>query len=368
MFKKLGHEIGIFAYWGLDSEHPINWEGIPIFTRFRDPWGSDIVSEHFSRFKADFLMPIYDIWVTPKIPEMVRTVAYSPTDHDPPAMFLKAAMEKCWKLIPYCEWAEKSLKDAGLKNVMKNIPHGVDTKLFKPIDKIFCRKAFGLKEDAMDAFIVGIVAGNYDKEGRKAWDKQLETLKIFRDQNPDCKLRIFLHTDIKNTIHGFDLQGMLNFFGLQDITYQPDPYYFIQPLPYEKMPYIYNMFDVHMLCSRREGFGLPNIESQACGVPNIGTDFSATSELTHPDLRVKVKDKIMTPILSWTAIPDSWDAAQKIEMLWKSPDKLEKHKKWSLEFAQKYDWYGDMVYGRWVKALDIIKEDLEKEDKNAIAK
>jgi len=138
-----------------------------------------------------------------------------------------------------------------------------------------------------------------------------------------------------------------------------DPYYFITQLTYNRMPEVYNMFDVNLLISSREGFGLPILESQACGVPCIATDFASASELVHPDLRVKVQTKIMTPIISWTAIPDPWDAAMKIEKLWKSPDKMEKHKKWSLKFARKYDWDGDLVYGRWVTNLDKIQSELK---------
>lgn len=363
-FKNLGHNVFIFAYWGIDSEHPLIWNGIPILPRWRDPWGRDIFMEHFARTKADILMPIFDIWVTPELPEKCnRVVGYVPTDHDPPSMFLLEVLKKCWRLIPFTKWAKESMEKAGCTNTYDYIPHGVDTKIFHPMNKIECRKRWNIKEEDLDAFIIGIVAGNYDKEGRKRWDKQLEAIKIFKEQNPDCKLRIYLHTDVNNYVHGYDLNAMLRFFGLDKITYMTDPYYFINQLPYERMGEIYNIFDVHLLISSREGFGLPNLEAQACGVPNIATDFASSAELTHPDLRVKVQAKIMTPIISWTAIPDAWDAAQKIEMLYKSPDKMKKYKKWSLEFARQFDWDGPLVMGRWIKTLDRIQDDLEKEGK-----
>jgi len=221
---------------------------------------------------------------------------------------------------------------------------------------------WNIKKEDLDSFMIGIVAGNYDKEGRKRWEKQLEAVKIFREQNPDCHLHLYLHTDVHNYIYGFDLNSMLKFFGLDDITYVSDPYYFITQLPYEKMPDIYGMFDVNLMCTSREGFGMPILEAQACGVPSIVTDFASASELTHPDLRVKVQAKIMTPIISWTAVPDAWEAAQKIEMLWKSPEKMEYYKKWSLENAQKYDWDGELIKGRWIKTMDKIEDDLKNKE------
>jgi glycosyltransferase involved in cell wall biosynthesis len=315
--------------------------------------------EHIKRTNSDFLLPIFDIWVSPEIPRQYKkVVAYSPTDHDPPAMFLQNSLKECWKIIPFTQWSKDSMEKVGLKT-MDWIPHGIDLNIFKPMDKIECRKIWNIKKEHLNDFFIGIVAGNYDKEGRKRWDKQLETLRIFKDQNPDCPLKIWLHTDASNVVHGFDLHTMIRFFNLQDIVYIPDPYYFITNLPYERMGEIYNMLDIHLLASAREGFGMPILESQACGIPCLHTDFAAGKEMVHPDLRIKIQTKIMTPIISWSAVPDAWDAAEKLGVLWKSPDKMEKYRKWGMEFAQKYDWNGELVKGRWIKALDIIEQDLK---------
>ena len=361
MLQQMGHTVNIFAYWGMDCGHPINWNGMQILPRWRDPWGKDIFLEHLKRTNSDILLPIFDVWVIPELEKFNHVVAYSPTDHDPPAKFLENVLKKCWKVIPFTKWSKESMEKVGIKT-MDWIPHGIDTNLFKPMDKRTCRKTWNIKESDLDCFMVGIVAGNYDKEGRKRWEKQFEALKIFKDRNPDCPLRIYLHTDVNNYVYGFDLSSMIRIFGLENITYMSDPYYFIAQLPYEKMPEIYNMFDVNLMCTSREGFGMPIIESQACGVPSIVTDFAAGPELTHPDLRVKVAAKIFTPILSWTAVPDAEDAALKLEMLWKDKQKLDFYKKWSLENARQYDWEGPLVKGRWMKAMDIIADELKKDN------
>jgi len=51
-------------------------------------------------------------------------------------------------------------------------------------------------------------------------------------------------------------------------------------LPTEVMPHLYSSFDVFFNPALGEGFGVPIIEAQACGVPVITTDFTAMPEIT----------------------------------------------------------------------------------------
>jgi len=359
IFRNMGHHTDIFAYWGIDSGHPLTWEGVNLIPRWRDPWGKDVFMRHFTRTKADILMPIFDVWVMPELGKCPFVVAYSPSDHDTPSLYLTNVMKTLWKVIPFTKWAKESLMKVGLENTTDWIPHGIDTNIFKPLPKNECRTKWMRPEDT-DTFVIGVVAGNYDKEFRKRWDKFFEACKYFKEQNPTAKFKIWAHTDIDNVVYGLDLKGMATMMGLDNYVYAPDPYNFITQLPYDKMAEIYNSMDIHMLISSREGFGMPILESQACGVPSLATDFAAGKDLTHKDLRVKVKEKVMTPILGWTSIPDAWDAYKKLQKLYDSPDKLKKYSKWSLKNAKKYDWEGDLVKGKWTKLLDQIENELPK--------
>ncbi|NCQ29488.1 MAG: glycosyltransferase family 4 protein, partial [Armatimonadetes bacterium] len=42
---------------------------------------------------------------------------------------------------------------------------------------------------------------------------------------------------------------------------------------------IYNLFDVMVLPTMGEGFGLQFLEAMACGIPVVATDCSAVTEL-----------------------------------------------------------------------------------------
>ena len=40
-------------------------------------------------------------------------------------------------------------------------------------------------------------------------------------------------------------------------------------------------FDLHLLLSKNEGFGIATIEAMACGVPAVGTDVPGTHDILH---------------------------------------------------------------------------------------
>lgn len=56
-----------------------------------------------------------------------------------------------------------------------------------------------------------------------------------------------------------------------------------EPVPERSMPNIYAAGDAFVLTSRGEGFGLPYLESSACGLPVIGTHCSGQTDFLNDD-------------------------------------------------------------------------------------
>jgi glycosyltransferase involved in cell wall biosynthesis len=102
-----------------------------------------------------------------------------------------------------------------------------------------------------------------------------------------------------------------------------------------------------------EGFGLPILESQACGVPALVTDFSACPELV-PDAfcRLRVKETLIMARNFEQAIVDESDVAQKLEHLYRNRDQLARRGTDALNFARAFDW--NSICPRFVELLGAI--------------
>ena len=67
-----------------------------------------------------------------------------------------------------------------------------------------------------------------------------------------------------------------------------------------------------------EGFGLPVLEAQACGVPAIVTDFTAMSEVCGAGWKVGY-DRVWTPMRAWQAWPHVDEIVESLEECYALP-------------------------------------------------
>ena len=93
----------------------------------------------------------------------------------------------------------------------------------------------------------------------------------------------------------------------------PDQYrYQFDPFPDEHLADVYSSLDVLLNPSMGEGFGLPVLEAQACGVPAIVTDFTAMSEVCGAGWKVGY-DRVWTPMRAWQAWPNVDEIVESLE-------------------------------------------------------
>jgi glycosyltransferase involved in cell wall biosynthesis len=225
-------------------------------------------------------------------------------------------------VIPYTEWAKKTLSDGGggRLNIFPKIANaGINPNEFYPIEN---KKEHKIKYFGDDYNIVGLVMRNQKRKLIPdifiAFKNYLNLIKDNRDQYN--KTYLYLHTSYPEE-NGWDLPSLLLEYGLLDKTYftytcrnchKFFPSKFNNALTKckhcnmgnaasfasvansvstESLNEIYNLFDIFIQYAICEGFGMPQVEAAACGLQIASVDYSAMTEIAENLNGIKIPVK-----------------------------------------------------------------------------
>jgi len=276
--KADGHEVAIAANYGLGAA-PTAWQGIPVMPQGFSGHSEDVMLAHHAAWLGDtpgWLLTLYDVWTLGRIPGHAETriASWTPIDHAPVPPDV-AAWARQHYTIAMSKFGQAELAKVGVD--AKYAPHGIDTNVFKPTPSAV-REQMRIPADA---FLITINAAN--KGGtpvRKAWSEMLSAAALFMRKHEDAYL--YLHTNV----HGIggnapELGIMVDAIGVPgDRLRIVDQYQLVAGRINEAtLAQVYSASDVLLATSMGEGFGIPVIEAQACGLPVVVTDFSAQAEL-----------------------------------------------------------------------------------------
>ncbi len=288
--KQLGHDLIFAAFYGLQGA-PLNTGDMMVLPGSKDAYGNDVMVADFHRNKADITITLIDAWIfNPQVTSQIKWVPYFPIDSDPLPPIVAQILRTAFKPIAYSKFGVEKCKEAGIS--VEYVPHGVDTNAFAPMDKLEARQALN-KAMGEEQFLVSIVAANKGNPSRKCFDQQIRAFAEFNKRHPNSVL--YLHTD---THGGYDGENIGRIVQMADIPTAciatPPEYEFMRGFIDQKyMRCVYNASDVLLNATRGEGFGVPIIESMACGTPAIVTDCTAMPELVDvgAGYKAKVADK-----------------------------------------------------------------------------
>jgi glycosyltransferase involved in cell wall biosynthesis len=222
------------------------------------------------------------------------------------------------------------------------IPLGVDPSVFRPLsDRDRVRAEAGLS----GRFVVGCVARNLF---RKQIPILIKAFAGFCRDHPDVFL--YLHMDPDD--QGWRLLEVLRRYGVADRAAFTRGLAGAAGVNDTTLNMIYNLFDVMVLPTMGEAFGLPLLEAMAAGVPVLATDCSAVPELVgdRGEL-VKVKDWLT---LTWDgaeyAIADGDDLAQRLSRLHADGEARAEYGARGRAFALRMTW--DHCASRWMALID----------------
>jgi glycosyltransferase involved in cell wall biosynthesis len=303
---------------------------MPIYPKGRHPYGSDVVGMHARHFGADWVITLMDQWALGhETLQDLNVALWMPVDCDPLGGFDSAALiakrDVCRKLLPIAltEFGRSRMQEAGF--AAEYVPHGVESRIFKPPDD---RKALREAMRLDDKFVIFMNAANLDK-ARKAFPEQFAAFSRFANRHPDALL--VLHTQ-DETPQGLNLPDMAQRMAISEDQIKFNSQYLIAAglISPEQLRGSYGMADLYSGCSLAEGFGLPLVEAQMCGLPVVTTDGPEMKEVA-PHAWYAKSEK------AWAAGHNAW---------WWRPTLDSITKLYELAYARDGRWHAKRAKGR----------------------
>jgi len=349
LLSDAGHDVAISSTYGHQG-NITKWKApngveMPMYPAGYLTNGPDVICAHAQHFfggdpTAGWLIMMVDVWPFVEHPMLkdFQVIAWVPVDHLPcPPDVLRFFANSGAIPVPMAKFGERMLIHGGLDP--HHIPLSVDTSVFKPTftvnidgEDVPARKVFGIPDDA---FCVGLVGMNKDPGDRKNFDVAFRAFGRFHMEHPDAVL--FVHSDPRGMAgSALNLHEMAAHAAVPEhALIFTDEYAYRIGLPPAMMAGLYTCFDVLLAPSKGEGFCVPMIEAQACGVPVIASDFSAQSELIGPGWRVNGQLEWDQPMHASYITPFTSEIAQCLMEAYDAD--LEELGKQAIEFASRYD-------------------------------
>ena len=358
--KRDGLDVAVQSNYGVEGQDT-TWEtgfgAIPQFARGYELYSTDVVYDNHMEWAAkhlgqpEVLVTLYDTWVmnNPKIDGFRKILAWTPLDHTtmPPQVF---AFLKRENVIPIAmsPFGLKQMQDQKIDGVY--IPHGIDTKVFKPTYEFSGKPTREFMEISEDAFFIVMNSANKANKSihRKAFAENLLAFKLFREKHPNSYL--YIHTEPLGIFGGFNLINLAKSIGLpKEAVLYPNPEDYRRGFTKEQLAALYTAADVTLTTSYGEGFGIATIESQACGTPTITSGFAASADLAGEDSYVVNGQPFWDEAqMAWYSIPVIGSIVEALEMAYnaKTGEKFQK----SIEFASQFD-FEKIWKEKWIPLL-----------------
>ena len=261
-------------------------------------------------------------------------------------------LKQAYRIITVSRFGEKELLKKGLASTY--IPMSINTDVFKPMDKKLMRKLFGIPEDI---FMFGMIGANKENPPRKSFQEAMDAFKLFLDKHP--KSGLYFHSYLQQP-GGFPIEEYAKYIKVNHAIYHRDQYKMMFKTDDEVMAKLINCFDVLLSPSVSEGFGVPVIEAQACGIPVIVNRFTSLPELVIEGVTGEVCEvayKRFSPLISYVGVPDVNSLYEKMEKLFVA-DRVEMGKK-GREWVRQYD-TKNVIRENWIPLLTNIQREIYK--------
>ena len=274
-------------------------------------YGGFMIDKAISEFKPDVYLGVEDIWGMNgywKKPwwNKINSMIWTTLDSLPILPTAVEAAPDCKNFYVWASFAEKEMARLGHSHV-KTLPGAVDTSTFFRFSDNE-RKLLRARHNLSDEFIIGFVFRN---QLRKSVPNLLDGFKLFKEQNPNTKVKLLLHT---HWSEGWDIPRLLKekninhndilttYFCSQCKNYEVRPFTgekqncsicgskqsvsttnVTHGVDEEQLNEVYNLMDVYCHPFTSGGMEIPIYEAKLTGLPTLVTNYSCGEDSCTPE-------------------------------------------------------------------------------------
>jgi glycosyltransferase involved in cell wall biosynthesis len=341
------------------------------------------------QFRPDIVFDIRDWWMlefqarSPFRPffhwAIMPTVDSQPQDEQWMATYQDADA-----VFTYSDWGLEQLYKQGRGTVPTkcSAPPGADLQSFGIIeDKAGLRQKMGIPANAL---VVGTIMRN---QKRKLFPDLIDSFSQFLREAPkeiSSRAYLYLHTSYPDI--GWDIPRLLKEAGVSHRTFMtyvcracngmfPSLYQDVRGVckncgnptatlpntafgvPPKALAAIINLFDVYVQYAIAEGFGMPQVEAAACGVPVMAVDYSAMADVVRKlkGIPIPVQRLYREPETHcWRALPDNNLFVQQLAQFFSGPESLRKRKGQEARRAVEKHYTYDRTAKIWEDHFDSV--------------
>lgn len=288
-------------------------------------------------FKPDIVIDIRDYWMSSyqaisPLRKFFHWILMPTVDSEPQQEEWVDTFLSADSVFTYSDWGAEVLKKQSSNkiNYISTASPGVDLDTFKILDnKEGIKEKLGVPKNSI---IFGSVMRN---QKRKLIPELMssfrQVLDFYEINNPDIGKNIYLYLHTSYPDMGWDIPELLrqNRIGNKTLfTYACRKCSFVQSSVFvgpmktcpqclnksmsmptvtsgigtDKLAEIYNIFDTYIQYSICEGFGMPQVEAAACGIPIITINYSAMVDIINKLGAISIEPKTKFKELETKAI------------------------------------------------------------------
>lgn len=342
-------------------------------------------------FRPDIVCDIRDFWML----EFVERSPYRPffkwcimptVDAKPQARQWISTYQSADACLTYSDWAGEVLKEQTNNqiNYLGSAPPSAHPAYSVIQDKEQSRKLLGIPTDKK---VVGTVMRN---QRRKLYPDLFSAFKKLLDKVDDPEnYLLYCHTsypdmgwDLPELIQKHELSSHVIFTYVCTETKKPFASFFQGPhvvspytkklsgvmsnvkigIAYDELANIMNTFDIYVQYANSEGFGLPQVEAAACGIPVASVNYSAMESVIKQLDAIPLSIKALYQEMEtgcMRAVPDNDDTAQKLYDFFQQPSFKRKKLGFDIKqnFLKYFQWdISGSVWERYFDTVEIMDE------------